>query len=595
MHECKNDMRKMWSTINKVTGRAKKKHDISDTFLVNGQKITDRKNIANGFCRYFTGIGEQLAAEIPPPTHSPEHYLGMQRHDRSIFMSPTDHQEIEKIVSKLKGKKSCGHDQISSSFIKHVIHNISIPLASIINKSLESGKVPHTFKLAKVIPIYKKKEHNLFSNHRPISLLPSFSKILEKVVHYRVYKFLDKHNIFCPSQYGFRQNHSTVDAVTELIFNITKSMDNKEVACSVFLDLSKAFDTINHKTLLRKLEFYGIRGIALEWFRDYLTNRKQFVCYKDYNSDVLPLTCGFPQGSVLGPLLFIIYINDLPNCLKYCKCVLFADDTTVYLSSNNRNDLRTRINSDLSNLGEWFRSNKLSLNVEKTEYMVFETKQGNYDFPITIANKQIHATDHVRFLGIILDNKLTWERHITHCRNKITGGTYALRSSKSILNVPHLRIIYNSLIDSYLNYGLLLWGSALRKYIKPLEIQQNKAIRAVINAHYTASACPLYKALKLLPLMSKYKLNMGKFMYKYHAQNLPSPLQCRFITNAAVHDHNTRTRHHPHIIMHQTSRSTNSFIHQAPHLWYGTNDSIKTARSLKQFTSRYKKQLISEL
>ena len=275
--------------------------------------------------------------------------------------------------------------------------------------------------------------------------------------------------------------------------------------------------------------------------------------------------------------------------------MLFADDTTVYLSSKNKNELTTKINSDLSNLGEWFKSNKLSLNVEKNEYMVFDTKQGNNDFLINIVNKQIHATDHFRFLGIIIDNKLSWERHINHCKNKITGGTYAIRSSKNILSVQHLRIIYNSLIDSYLNYGLLLWGSELRKYIKPLEIQQNKGMRAVTNSHYTASASPLYKTLKLLPLMSKYELHMGQFMYKYHTHTLPIPLQSEFMTNAAVHGHNTRTRHHPHIIMHHTNRFSRSFIHQAPHLWYTVEDPLKTARSLKQFTSRYKKQLISKL
>ena len=203
------------------------------------------------------------------------------------------------------------------------------------------------------------------NNYRPISLLPSLSKVLEEIVHHRLYKFLDMQDILYSNQFGFRPKHSTIHAVTNFVAYVQNSIEQKNPTVSVLLDLSKAFDTIDHKILLAKLNNYGVRGIALEWFRSYLTGRSQYVSYKDTNSDSLFISCGVPQGSVLGPLLFIIYTNDLPNSLKHSQCILFADDTTVFKSSHNINDAITSIESDLGNLYDWFCANKLSLNVGK--------------------------------------------------------------------------------------------------------------------------------------------------------------------------------------------------------------------------------------
>ena len=193
--------------------------------------------------------------------------------------------------------------------------------------------------MAKIIPIYKAKDKKDISNYRPISLLPVVSKILEKVVHKNWYTFLEKNKVVYASQYGFRKNRSTVNAITELVCHITNAIENKQSTLSVFLDLSKAFDTIDHNILLHKLEFYGVRGLALNWFQSYLTDRKQYVLYNNVQSQTLDITCGVPQGSVLGPLLFLIYVNDIANCLTHSKLISFADDTTVFLSSKCINDL----------------------------------------------------------------------------------------------------------------------------------------------------------------------------------------------------------------------------------------------------------------
>ncbi len=287
--------------------------------MVNDKPITDPNSICNEFCKYYSSIGNNFASEIPDSKHSPEKFL-KGNFPHSLFLQPTDPDEIRRIIASLKNKKSYGIDGLSSSIFKNFAQELAGPISDIFNKSISKGIVPDIMKIAKVIPVYKSKgDAKLFTNYRPISLLPVLSKLLEKVVHKRLYSYLVKHQILYESQYGFRESHSTTNATSELTSHILENFDKKKMTLSVFLDLSKAFDTIDHKILLNKLNHYGIRGISHDWFKSYLQNRQQYVKYKDFNSIPLNVDCGVPQGSVLGPVLFILYTNDLPNCLSQTK------------------------------------------------------------------------------------------------------------------------------------------------------------------------------------------------------------------------------------------------------------------------------------
>ena len=588
LNNYKNDIRKTWKTLNSIIGRNNGTNNNIDKFENNGDYITEPEKIAEGFCTYFSQIGEKFAASIPNATKPYDQYLSCNKTDKSLFMTPTDPDEVDKIITSMKAKKSSGHDNISTALIKKLKLELKVLISILINKSLETGKVPDMIKIAKVIPIYKAKSPSLYTNYRPISLLPSISKIIEKVVHKRVYNFLNCNNIFYNSQYGFRPKYSTIHAITELTTNIQQSLDNNCDSLGVFLDLSKAFDTINHDTLLKKLHHYGVRGLALDWFRSYLSNRKQFVNFKNVNSEMQAVTCGVPQGSVLGPLLFIIYTNDLPNALRHSRCILFADDTTLYYSSKNMQNTITKISEDLNNLTEWFKANKLSLNVSKTNYIIFSRSNHIVTDTLKIGDEIINNVSNTKFLGVIIDSRLNWHEHIKYCKNKMTSGLYILNCVKRLLASEHLKSIYHTLVHPYINYGLILWGSANKTNTNKIQTTQNKSVRAITLSKYNETVRPIFKTLHILPVDSLYQLHISKFMYQFTKKNLPKPLLNLFTQNIDIHSHNTRHKMDPHITQSSTKASSQSLIHKAPNIWHNIPQHIKELHTIKSFARQIK-------
>lgn len=584
------NIKKTWSTINNILGKNSNKTSISETFNIDGKYVNDRHVITERFCEYFTNVGINLANKIPKPIN-PFHYYMNVRNDASLFLSPTDSLEITKIIDNLKNKSSSGHDKISSAILKKLKESIAIPLSIICNKSMQTGAVPNTMKIAKVVPIHKSKSKELFSNYRPISLLPVVSKILEKLVHKRLYHFMETKKMFFPSQYGFRPGHSTVQAVTEFIDNTIKSRDDHKHTLGVFLDLSKAFDTIDHKILLSKLETYGIRGVALDWFKSYLGNRKQFVQIDDFMSNTSIVPCGVPQGSVLGPLLFIIYSNDLPNCLNFTKSIIFADDTTIFMSGMDINQLYRNVNSDLKSLTDWFRANKLSLNVSKTHYVMFANSNAVVPnaLSIKIGGEFVERKDHIKFLGMIIDSKLDWQKHIQYAKGKITSSIYAMKRMKNIMPRKVLLTLYYSMIYPYLDYGISLWGSTNAKYLKPLITLQKKAIRIICGSPYNDPSGPLFKSMRILKFNDVYELSIAKLMFMNKRKLLPVCISNIFMSNNYVHTHETRNQFNPHHVSRRTALASKSIRHTGPIIWYKLPHDIKDSMTKNSFTSKCKK------
>ena len=380
--------------IREVIGSCKQKDQIPNFFLKNGHIIRDTLEIANGFNTFFAGIGPKLASQIGSSETNFETFLN-NKNPSSFQFSRISEIDILRICRQLRPKLSSGADFISTKLLKEIAPLIITPLHYLINLSLETGFVPKEFKIAKIVPIFKEGDCHDFNNYRPISLLSSFSKLMEKIVSRQLLQFLHINNILYKHQYGFRPGHNTSQPVLHLTEKIYSALNQKPAAKTlvIFIDLKKAFDTVDHSILLSKMDHYGIRDTSNLWFKNYLDSREQFVTINGSESERKKIVCGVPQGSVLGPLLFLIFINDLPNSTEFLT-LLFADDTTFQITGGDIDQLFSMANSELEKSSVWFKANKLTLNVKKTKYMIFSDQNLT-----TTANKLYIGSQNIEQVG----------------------------------------------------------------------------------------------------------------------------------------------------------------------------------------------------
>ena len=366
-------------------------------------------------------MGKVFASQVKDPKHNNAYYIDkIFRNPKSIYFYCTPELEIKQLIENLPNKTSSGYDNVNNILLKKLCTSITKPLSLIFNLSINHGIFPNKMKLAETTPLYKCKETYYTTNYRPISLLLTLSMLLEKIIYKRVYDFLNQTDQLYNSQYGFRTAHSCEDAVPELVGEVIK---NKKFTAALYLDLSKAFNTLEPTVLYHKLEKYGIRGMYLDWFCSYLTNRKLRLKCKLSNgtkySDWYDVEYGTPQGSCLGPLLFLIFCNNLYKNLEFVECIQFADDTTLYFGHNNKNFVLYCLEHNLKIISDWFRANKLTLNVNKTVFMLFHPKGKKMSEQIKFEDKIITNSHETKFLGIWLNNNLSWELHIRQLTLKI--------------------------------------------------------------------------------------------------------------------------------------------------------------------------------
>ena len=373
----RNDMKNTWKLLNGVMNRKMKERNFVSHFNYNDKEIYNKQEIANGFNDFFVNIGPELANNIVSPENNDVlHYMN-DSNVNSMFLNGVNRKEILDVIKSFANKTSTDYNGLNMFILKKITNFIVEPFLHICNLSLSKGVFPDAMKIARVIPLFKSGDKHVFNNYRPVSLLPQFSKILEKLFNNRLDSFIDKNCILSECQYGFRNSRSTYMALMDLVENICELIDKKKYVMGIFIDLKKAFDTIDHTILLDKLYHYGIRGISNDWVKSYLKNRKQFVQYDDAISDCKEIVCGVPQGSILGPKLFILYINDICNISELMKFVLFADDTNILCKHDNYLSLCDLVNTELIKLSKWFSVNKLSLNIRKTSYMLFGNRHVN--------------------------------------------------------------------------------------------------------------------------------------------------------------------------------------------------------------------------
>ena len=465
-------------------------------------------------------------------------------------------------------------------------------LVKLFNLCFEKGTLPDILKIARVIPLHKGGPKSDLTNYRPISLLPQFGKLLENVIKSRLIDFLDEHKIITDNQFGFRKNHSTELAIANIHNTLLQNLDDDKITCSIFLDLAKAFDSVNHNILIRKLEKYGIRGMPLDLLKSYLHNRQHFTKFNNTESNLKVLDIGVPQGSILGPLLFLLFINDLPLVTNF-NVKLFADDTFLSLTGTDLKTLQKKVNMELKKVSVWFSNNKLTLNVSKSKFMIIKRsiKKTDRKLVLKFNGKKIEQCSSYKYLGIHLDERLNWKVHVKYLCEKVSKMCGLFVKLRYCCNIELLKVLYYALVESHLQYCNMIWGSARENILEPLVDLQDKIVRIIKFAPYEIEHVEsIYNDLKLLDLSQLSKLSKTKFMYKYKNHKLPSCFENFFSSNGSQRYPRRRRNNLDDFkrVSGKTQYGDKMMQYEGVQLWNNTPIYIRNAETVRDFTKKYK-------
>ena len=522
-----SNAKKTWEVLNDILSRKKTPGIDLKIANINGEMCSDQNKIVNALNKYFVDVGTSLDQLIPQCPKNPLDYLS-GNHTNSLFLNPVTETEVLNCMQKLK-KSSAGHDEIKPEIIK-LIPSVAYPLTHIINLCFQQSIFPTELKRANVTPIHKGGDSSVFSNYRPISVLPVFSKIFERLLHQRLMSFFTSNNIISDSQFGFRKGYSTELALARTIDEISTHLDNGNIVIGMFLDLKKAFDTVNHSILLNKLYHYGVRGNPHLLLKNYLSQRCQSSVLNSSRSSLEFINCGVPQGSILGPLLFIVYLNDLSNALTNTFPIMYADDTNIFLAGNNLNEMTTNFNRELEELSTYFRSNRLSLNLTKTHAMIFSTNHHTRQqtLNLKIDDSVIETVCSTTFLGVKIENSLSWSSHINYIANKISKVIGAIKKASKVLNRETLLSLYSSLIDPYIQYCNLIWGNAPKTHLNRILILQKWALRIAYGLGPRDHTGTHFIENNILRVDDLFRLSCSIFLYKLKNAMYPSSIMNHF-------------------------------------------------------------------
>jgi len=594
--ETKGDSRGTWKVLREVLGSDKKKNTPT-SLIVDGKVYEGKQSIVNHFGAYFSTIGEVVQKQDQPLSQGTSEEAFIDDRGLGLIMEAeeTNMQELKEIVNSIKSNSS-GSDGISLKTFKLIMVYLLPCLVYMINLSLKSGEFPQKLKEARVIPLHKSGSKTDLTNWRPISLLSVFSKMYEKVMHKKLYAHLTKHGFLSDSQFGFRKGHSTVHAMQHFLDFLNTSMENGEMTLSVFIDFKKAFDTVDFKILIDRLRSLGVTGSILKWFESYLIGRSIRVCFDDVISNKFFISCGVPQGSVLGPLLYLVYVDTMRFYVPGVVNTSFADDTVFSAAARNADDLVEKINQALSHLLIFTKISRLSVNVLKTHFILFSRKGSPVDLngKIFLCNRPLKQVAVVRYLGFQLDQNLNWKAHGDQVAARVSRGLGLIRRLRNQLPHSALLTLYHSIVMPYISYGCVIWAGGFYTNFKRVQVLQNKVIRLLGNyVHGENDTVNCYRKLMIFNVSQLHDYQLAIFVFQSIYGLSPEIFRQMFIRNSSYHSYETRNMDDLVYECRSSQRGSFGPKFAGPVVWNSLPMSIRLSENVSQFKSRLKNHLLS--
>lgn len=576
----------VWQVIGNETGKRKMK-DPHYTVRIADTLVSSDREVADHFERFFSNIPVETTKSLNSSPDVAEEILKTNVAEcTEIFkFSYVTPNIVLKTFRSLNIKKTEDLWGLSVKVLHSIIESIAPYLAEIFNRCIDAGIFPDIMKHSKIIPLFKSGTRTDSTNFRPISILPALSKVFEKLILNQLSSHFNRNKLLDSNQFGFTRGRSTTDAGVVLLKHIFDAWEKAQDAIGIFCDLSKAFDCVDHENLKRKLSHYGIKASALDLVSSYLSNRTQRVVINGTQSAGSPVALGVPQGSILGPFLFLVYINDLPKVVQERHdIVLFADDTSLIFKVNRKENRFESINDALSTVLNWFTANNLLLNAKKTKCIKFtlpNVKQVN-NSKIKIKGDTLEFEDRTVFLGVTLDSKLQWHAHIATLAGKLSSAAYAVRRIRQLTNVETARLVYFSYFHSVMSYGILLWGKAAD--IQTIFVLQKRAVRSIYGLGARVSLREKFKDASILTVASQYILE--NIMYVRKNIN-------EFKLNSDIHNYNTRNKHKLAVPAHRLRKVSTSFVGNCTRFYNKVPTDIVNL-PLNKFKSHVKSSLLSK-
>lgn len=535
----KNSSFNLWKGLGCVINPKRNKSSSISKLLYEGQMVTDVSKIPDVMNEHFCHIGENLQKHFPKERREFTKYL-KHRVINSFYLSDVNVEDVLNELKRLNPKKSSGPDNISVKIILLCPEVFATNLTKIFNNSIQLGEYPTAMKVAKVIALYKKGEKFKPGNYRPISLLSIFNKIFEKLICKKLLVFLDLNKVLYEFQFGFRTLHSTTLALIDLVDNLRQQLDEGNYVLGIFIDLTKAFDTVDHDILLHKLEFYGIRGHTNNFFKSYLTNRLQYTVANGHESGLKPVTCGVPQGSVLGPLFFLIYINDLHHAVDNVLLRLFADDTGSFNYSKDIASLLKIAKDNFIKLYEWCKANKLTINTDKTCFLIFHARNKPVPADLkTLAIEELgivlNRVPSVQYLGVYIDETLNWHDHVNHVCQSLVKYFGIFNQIKHFVSKKLARQLYFAFIYSRIKYGIEVYGTCASSILNKIQIMQNRLLKLLLRIHYRTPTDALHGNIQVLKVKDIFTTNILAFVNDCLTGNCPDLFKNYFPVQRATY------------------------------------------------------------